>query len=63
MLKDNISRFDNLVQKFNEQISAFETKPTKAESKRLRDTMNQMQKLAVAAKKDLIEMDTEGYKS
>jgi hypothetical protein len=44
-------------QKFLEEVTAFDAKPTKASSKRLRDSINSMKKLATQAKKDLIDND------
>lgn len=44
-------------QKFMEEVAAFGAKPTKASSKRLRDSINTIKKLATGAKKDLIEND------
>ena len=40
-----------------EQAEKYATKPTKAESKRLRATIGSIQKKAVQAKKDLIAAD------
>lgn len=37
--------------------AAFDVKPTKASSKRLRDSINTIKKMATAAKSDLIEYD------
>jgi hypothetical protein len=41
------------------ESEAYEAKPTKASSKRLRAHINNIQKSAVAAKKELIEKDKE----
>jgi hypothetical protein len=41
------------------QDEAYQGRPTKAESKRIRATINEIQKLAVEAKRDLINADKE----
>lgn len=43
------------------EYAAYEAKPTKACSKRIRDLLNQIQKTAVAEKKALIAADAAGY--
>lgn len=56
-----INQYNTLVEAFNAEYQKFSLKPTKASSKRLRDIINQMQKLSVATKKSLIESDAVGY--
>ncbi len=56
-----INQYNTLVEAFNEEYQKFSLKPTKASSKRLRDLINQMQKIAVSTKKSLIESDSVGY--
>ena len=51
------AQYTNLVAKFQSEAASYASKPTKASSKRLRDLINQMQKLAVSTKKHLIELD------
>lgn len=51
------AQYTNLVAKYQSEVAAYTVKPTKASSKRLRDLINQMQKAAVAAKKELIDLD------
>ncbi len=51
------NEFNTLSALYTEELSKYVVKPTKASSKRLRLLINQMQKLAVGAKKDLIELD------
>jgi hypothetical protein len=52
-----LGQFTILAEKYITEVEAYASKPTKASSKRLRDLINQMQKLAVATKKHLIELD------
>ena len=52
-----LKEYTTLVSKYQSEASMYATKPTKASSKRLRDLINQMQKLAVSTKKHLIELD------
>ena len=52
-----LEQFNSLVSKYQSEASMYASKPTKASSKRLRDLINQMQKIAVATKKHLIELD------
>ena len=56
-----INQYNTLVEAFNSEYQKFALKPTKASSKRLRDLINQMQKLAVATKQSLIKSDAAGY--
>lgn len=46
-----------LAQKLLDQAQAYQAKPSKAESKRMRDTLNDMKKVATDAKKELIALD------
>ena len=46
-----------LAQKPLSQAQAYQDKPTKAESKRMRDTLNDLKKVATDAKKELIALD------
>jgi hypothetical protein len=39
------------------QAQAYQAKPSKAESKRMRDTLNDLKKVATDAKKELIALD------
>ena len=52
-----LEQFNSLVSKYQSEASMYASKPTKASSKRLRDLINQMQKIAVATKKHLIDLD------
>jgi hypothetical protein len=52
-----LEQYNTLVSKYHSEVSLYASKPTKASSKRLRGLINQMQKLAVATKKHLIELD------
>lgn len=56
-----ITQYNTVVEAFNAEYQKYALKPTKSGSKRLRDLINQMQKLAVATKKDLILSDMAGY--
>lgn len=56
-----INQYNTLVEAFNDEYQKFSLKPTKASSKRLRDIINQMQKLAVSTKQSLIKSDAVGY--
>ena len=56
-----INQYNTLVEAFNAEYQKFALKPTKASSKRLRDLINQLQKLSVATKQSLIQSDTVGY--
>lgn len=46
-----------LAKKLLDQAQAYQDKPTKAESKRMRDTLNDLKKVATDAKKELISLD------
>lgn len=46
-----------LAQKLLSQAQAYQAKPSKAESKRMRDTLNDLKKVATDAKKELIALD------
>jgi len=52
---------NKLITALASEYAAYETKPTKACSKRIRDLLNQIQKTAVAEKKALIAADAAGY--
>lgn len=52
-----LEQFNTLVSKYQSEASLYASKPTKASSKRLRDLINQMQKIAVSTKKHLIDLD------
>lgn len=52
-----LEQFNSLVSKYQSEASMYASKPTKAGSKRMRDLINQMQKLAVPTKKHLISLD------
>jgi len=52
-----LEQFNTLVSKYQSEASMYAAKPTKASSKRLRDLINQMKKLATAAKAELIAAD------
>ena len=56
-----INQYNTLVEAFNDEYQKFSLKPTKASYKRLRDLINQMQKLAVATNQSLIKSDEAGY--
>ena len=50
-------QYTTLVSKFQSEASMYASKPTKASSKRLRDLINQMKKIATAAKQELLSND------
>lgn len=50
-----------LISKLSSEYATYTVKPTKAGAKRIRDLLNQVQKLAVAEKKRLVEADKAGY--
>jgi len=52
-----LEQFSNLVASYQTELALYRAKPTKASSARLRGLINQMQKIAVATKKHLIELD------
>jgi len=55
-----MQNYNNIVELANtliDQSTAYSIKPTKAESARMRKTINEMKKLATPAKQDLIEAD------
>lgn len=52
-----LEQFNNLVTAYQNESSMYAHRPTKASSKRMRDLINQMQKLAVSTKKHLISLD------
>jgi hypothetical protein len=55
-----MNNFNSLLEAAKQLITQndkYTTKPTKAESKRMRDTIFAIQKIAVAAKRDLLKAD------
>lgn len=56
---ENVELALRLAQKLLDQAQAYHTKPTKAETKRMRDTLNDLKKIATDAKKELIALDAE----
>lgn len=55
-----MTNYNNIIELANtlvNQSAAYSAKPTKAESARIRKTINEMKKLATPAKQDLIEAD------
>ena len=52
-----LEQFNLLITKYQAESEAYASKPTKASSKRLRDLINHMQKIAVDTKKHLIKLD------
>lgn len=55
-----MTNYNNIIELANtlvNQSAAYSAKPTKAESARMRKTINEMKKLATPAKQDLIEAD------
>lgn len=53
----NYTKVIELANLLLQQADSYSTRPTKAESKRLRSTMNDIKKLVTPAKQDLIEAD------
>ena len=56
-----MDHFQSLANSFTVEAALYKAKPTKASAKRLRDIINQMQKIAVSTKKTLIDLDKAGY--
>lgn len=54
---ENINQIVQLAKQLVDQMDNYNEKPTKAESKRIRATINDMQKVAVEAKRDMIKAD------
>jgi len=52
-----LGQFTALAEKYITEVEAYASKPTKASSKRLRDLINQMKKIATAAKAELLAAD------
>jgi hypothetical protein len=52
-----LEQFNTLVSKYQSEVSLYASKPTKASSKRLRGLINQMKKIATAAKAELLAAD------
>lgn len=50
-------QYTTLVSKFQSEAALYASKPTKASSKRLRDLINQMKKIATPAKAELLSRD------
>lgn len=50
-------QYTTLVSKYQSEAEAYASKPTKASSKRLRDLINQMKKIATSAKQELLDLD------
>ena len=50
-------QFNTLSAKYQSEVALYRAKPTKASSKRLRDLINQMKKIATPAKQELIDLD------
>jgi hypothetical protein len=53
----NYNDLMKLVATLNDQDAAYSEKPTKAESARIRKSLNEIKKLVTPAKQDLIEAD------
>jgi hypothetical protein len=53
----NFNQIVSLADTLTAQAENYSTRPTKAESKRMRDTINDMKKLATSAKQDLLTAD------
>jgi len=52
-----LEQYNTLVSKYQSEVSLYTVKPTKASSKRLRDLINQMKKIATATKAELLAAD------
>jgi hypothetical protein len=53
----NLETAIELAEKLIAEKAAYDARPTKASSKRMRDYLNQSKKVATAAKQELIEAD------
>jgi len=53
----NFNQIVSLANTLTAQAEKYSTRPTKAESKRMRDTINAVKKLATSAKQDLLTAD------
>lgn len=53
----NFNKIVELAQTLTAQAEAYTNRPTKAESARMRKTINEMKKLATPAKQELVEAD------
>lgn len=54
---ENVIKAAELAQAFLKEKAAYEAKPTKAASKRMRDALNEMKKVVTAAKAELVAAD------
>ena len=54
---ENVIKAAELAQAFLNEKAAYEAKPTKAASKRMRDALNEMKKVVTAAKAELVAAD------
>ena len=54
---ENFTKLIELTNQLIEQYEKYQAKPTKAESARMRKTINEMKKLATPAKQDLVKAD------
>jgi topoisomerase IA-like protein len=54
---ENVNKAVELAQAFLSEKAAYDAKPTKAASKRMRSALNEMKKTVTAAKADLIAAD------
>ena len=53
----NLTEVKGLIETVSAQITAYEAKPTKAESKRIRNSLNSIKKLVTPAKTELLNAD------
>lgn len=53
----NYTALITLAQTLNDQAAAYSQRPTKAESARMRKSMNEIKKLVTPAKQDLLDAD------
>ena len=54
---ENFNTLIKLAEKLSNEADAYQEKATKASSKRMRDYINQIKKLATMAKQELIQQD------
>lgn len=54
---ENVNKAIELAQALLNEKAAYDAKPTKAGSKRMRDALNELKKVATDAKKELIAAD------
>ncbi len=57
----DLNNLKTLVEGLAVKLDKYETKPTKAESKRIRDDLNELRKLAPIVRSDLVAADKAGY--